>query len=122
MFDVGLLSRCIQHQRRANQSQKIMLYRLISRLHQIGLVQGTSLARWLRILSRTRVRLYQSSLISPHHRRTEHLLLNVEDEDAWVAGAHWHPPELTEYWVLRFRRAKDRDAWQEVLFNYERRN
>ncbi len=99
-----------------------MLYRLISRLHQTGLVLDASLARWLRIVSRTRLRVYQSSLITPHYRKTVHRLLDNEDEDAWIAGAHWHPPELTEYWVLQFRRAKDRDAFQEVLFNYERRN
>ncbi len=100
-----------------------MLTRPILRLHQTRLVLGASLARKLRTLSRTRIRLYQSSLIShpPKARYVRHELPSDESRAA-LESRHWMPPELTEAWQQQFRKAEDAQAWQFVLYEYERRN
>ncbi len=102
-----------------------MLLRLISRLHKTGLVQGTSLARWLRIVSRTRLRLYQSSLISaaglPPHRVVRHGQ-PTDEQRIRLELRPWNPPEVTEEWSRKFMEAADANAWRFVLYEYERRN
>ncbi len=101
-----------------------MLYRLISRLHQTGLVLGAPLARKLRIVSRTRLRVYQSSPIPadmPPHRYVRHEMPTEAQSDR-LQTRGWNPPDLTPYWQAKFRAAPDAAAWQFVLYEYERRN
>ncbi len=100
-----------------------MLLRLISRLHKTGLVQGASLARWLKIVSRTRLRLYQSSLISPavHFGARYHEKPTKAQTDR-LETRPWNPPEVTPEWSDKFGAAEDANAWRFVLYEYERRN
>ncbi len=100
-----------------------MLLRLISRLHQTGLVHWYSLARKLKLLSRTRLRVYQSSLISdlPPTRYVRHEM-PTEEQDHMLEHRAWHPPDVTVEWQAKFRAAPDAVAWRFVLYEYERRN
>ena len=123
-YRTGHLPRTSYQTEEANRSQKVMLHRLISRLDQTRLVLGTSLARWLKIVSRTRLRLYQSSLYSTtpvHYGRREHLE-PTEAQEEQLERRHWHPPDVTPYWSAKFRAAPDAVAWRFVLYEYERRN
>ena len=100
-----------------------MLLRLISRLHQTGLVHWYSLVRKLKLLSRTRLRVYQSSPISdlPPPRYVRH---EMPTEEAMHLLEHrdWNPPDVTLEWSAKFRAAPDANAWRFVLYEYERRN